>query len=73
MLTTITKGDYDNTPIPDNVYLAKVVRVKEKAPPASHPEWFPSLQWQFSILQEPFKNRLCFRQDSDKLGSSKEA
>lgn len=60
MLGTITKGAYDNTPIPDNVYLAKLVKVKEKAPPQSHPEWFPSLQWQFQILTEPVKGRSAF-------------
>ena len=60
MLTTITKGSYDNTPIPDNVYLAKLQKVVEKAPPAAHPDWYPSFSWRFQILQEPFKNRIAF-------------
>jgi hypothetical protein len=57
MLGTITKGSYDNTPIPDNVYLAKLVGVKEKQPPKEHPDWFPQLSWTFQLLVEGFKNR----------------
>jgi hypothetical protein len=60
MLGTITKGAYDNTPIPDNVYLAKLLKVVEKAPPATHPDWYPSLSWTFQILTDPFKNRRAF-------------
>lgn len=60
MLGTITKGSYDNTPIPDNVYLAKLVSVKEKQPPKEHPDWYPQLLWTFQILTEPFKNRRVF-------------
>jgi hypothetical protein len=57
MLSTITKGEYNNAPLPDNVYLAKVLKVVEKAPPANHPDWYPSLQWSFEILVDPFKKR----------------
>ena len=57
MLGTITKGEYNNAPLPDNVYLAKVLKVAEKAPPASHPDWYPSLQWSFEIVVDPFKKR----------------
>lgn len=60
MLGTITKNDSNFAPLPDNVYLAKVLKVVEKAPPASHPDWYPSLSWQFQLLQEPFKNRRAF-------------
>jgi hypothetical protein len=60
MLGTITKNDGNFQPLPDNVYLAKVLKVVEKAPPASHPDWYPSLSWQFQLLQEPFKNRRAF-------------
>jgi hypothetical protein len=60
MLGTITKGEYNNAPIPDNVYLAKLVKVKEKAPPEKHPDWFPSLQWSFQILTDPLKGRYAF-------------
>jgi len=57
MLGTITKGAYDNTPLPDNVYLAKLLNVKEKPAPEAHPDWYPSLSWTFEILQDPFKKR----------------
>ena len=57
MLGTITKGEYNNAPLPDNVYLAKVLKVAEKAPPANHPDWYPSLQWSFEIVVDPFKKR----------------
>lgn len=57
MSSTITKGEYNNAPLPDNVYLAKVLKVVEKAPPANHPDWYPSLQWSFEILVDPFKKR----------------
>jgi hypothetical protein len=60
MLGTITKNDQKFDPIPDNVYLAKLVKVEEKAPPKSHPEWYPSLSWRFQILVDPFKGRLAF-------------
>jgi|SRR5579864_182580 len=57
MLSTITKGEYKNDPIPDNVYLAKLLNVKEKPAPEAHPDWYPSLSWTFEILQDPFKKR----------------
>jgi hypothetical protein len=57
MLGTITKGEYKNDPLPDNVYLAKLIGVKEKAAPEAHPDWYPSLSWTFEILQDPFKKR----------------
>jgi hypothetical protein len=58
MLGTITKGEYkDQPPLPDNVYLAKLIGVKEKPAPKNHPDWYPSLSWTFEILQDPFKKR----------------
>jgi hypothetical protein len=57
MLGTITKGEYKNDPLPDNVYLAKLIGVKEKPAPETHPDWYPSLSWTFEILQDPFKKR----------------
>lgn len=57
MLGTITKGEYKNDPLPDNVYLAKLLNVKEKPAPEAHPDWYPSLSWTFEILQDPFKKR----------------
>lgn len=57
MLGTITKGEYKNDPLPDNVYLAKLIGVKEKPAPEAHPDWYPSLSWTFEILQDPFKKR----------------
>jgi hypothetical protein len=50
MLGTITKGEYNNTPVPSNVYLAKLLNVKEKQP----------LGWNFELLQDPFKKRRAF-------------
>lgn len=57
MLGTITRGEVHYDPLPDNVYLAKLTGVKEKAPPEKHPEWFPSLSWAFQLVLDPFKNR----------------
>ena len=58
MLSTITKGEYkDQPPLPDNVYLAKLIGVKEKPAPEAHPDWYPSYSWTFEILTDPFKKR----------------
>lgn len=57
MLGTITKGEYKNEPLPNNVYLAKLLNVKEKPAPAAHPDWFPQFSWSFEIVQDPFKKR----------------
>jgi hypothetical protein len=58
MLGTITKGEYkDQPPLPDNVYLARLIGVKEKQPPQSHPDWAVTLSWTFEILTDPYKKR----------------
>lgn len=58
MLGTITKGEYkDQPPLPDNVYLARLLNVKEKQPPESHPDWAVTLSWTFEILVAPYAKR----------------
>lgn len=57
-MSVITKGEYKALPpLPDNVYLARLLSVTEKAPPEKHKDWFPSLSWAFEIVTDPYKKR----------------
>jgi hypothetical protein len=65
MLGTITRGEYKNDPLPNNVYLAKLLKVEEKLVEFVKPDTkeaikYTKLNWTFEILTEPFKKRRAF-------------